>query len=123
MRRNLQFKVNYERQIFEKPFYLRFICSQSFCESYAESNSQKKCRVIHFVVSKVNVNKTHVTFFLYFFIVKFERYIMCETLHHCYFLCAQELKVYLHKHGLSRRPTKKSNGVKSHGLSVQLISP
>ena len=29
----------------------------------------------------------------------------------------------MHKHGLSRSPTKKSNGVKSHDLGDQLISP
>ena len=37
------------------------------------------------------------------------------------FSSAQELKVYLHKHNLSRSHTKKSKGIKSHDL--WLISP
>ena len=40
------------------------------------------------------------------------------------FISGQELKVYLHKYGLSRSPTKKEcNGVKSHDLGGQLILP
>ena len=32
------------------------------------------------------------------------------------------MKIYLHKYSLSHSPTKKSNGVKSHELGIQLIS-
>ena len=75
--------------------------------------------------------------------------IMCETLHHLnnlhakcckplfdtywvmsqrqlhehWFLSAQDLKFYLHKHGLLRGPTKKSNSVQSDDFGGQLISP
>ena len=48
---------------------------------------------------------------------------MTSTLDECRLLNAQELMVYLHKHRPSRSPTKKSNGVKSHDLGGQLISP
>ena len=43
----------------------------------------------------------------------------------CWLLSAQELKVFLHKYGLLRSPTKKkkSNGVKAHDVGGQLISP
>ena len=41
-RQNLQFKVDSERQIFEKLFMAVFIYSQSFCQKSAERKSPKK---------------------------------------------------------------------------------
>ena len=40
--RDLQFNVDFERQIFEKLFHGRFIYSQSFCQKSAERKSPKK---------------------------------------------------------------------------------
>ena len=40
--RDLQFKVDSERQIFEKLFHGNFIYSQSFCQKSAERKSPKK---------------------------------------------------------------------------------
>ena len=40
--RDLQFKVDFERQIFEKLFHGNFIYSQSFCQKSAERKLQKK---------------------------------------------------------------------------------
>ena len=41
-RRDLQFKVDSERQIFEKLFHVNFINPQSFCQKSAERKSPKK---------------------------------------------------------------------------------
>ena len=41
-RRDLQFKVDFEQQIFEKLFMAIFIYSQSFCQKSAERKSPKK---------------------------------------------------------------------------------
>ena len=40
--RDLQFKVNFERQIFWETFQCNFIYSQSFCQKSAERKSLKK---------------------------------------------------------------------------------
>ena len=40
--RDLQFKIDYERQSFWKTFHGNFICSQSFCPKSAERKSLKK---------------------------------------------------------------------------------
>ena len=40
--RHLQLNIDFERQIFEKLFHGRFICSQTFCQKSAERKSWKK---------------------------------------------------------------------------------
>ena len=46
-KRDLQFELDSERQIFEKHFLGRFIYSQNFCQKSAESKSPKKYFFIH----------------------------------------------------------------------------
>ena len=48
---------------------VEFLCyNRLIFEETSTSSNLKKYRVIHFAVSKVNVNKTHITFFFMIFI-------------------------------------------------------
>ena len=47
--RDLQFKIDSERQIFEKLLHGSFIYSQSFCKKSAERKSPKKYFFLYFI--------------------------------------------------------------------------